>query len=166
MYYSESCTLLFSRIYSPFLADSLGRRARRSGLLTTVMQVASRIIMVWYICENYPQVSSPSSLQSNRAEMGMTGCCVPCVRVHGLCVVLYRGRAIYSLRNRIVEHQTQRARMAPVRSFAPSLCASLTRVGVDTRPFTSSTRSELDLRERSFINPPSQSFVLSLPSSY
>lgn len=30
----------------------------RSGLGTTVMQVSSRVFMVWFICHNYPAVSS------------------------------------------------------------------------------------------------------------
>jgi hypothetical protein len=30
---------------------------RRSGLATTIAQLASRILVVWYVCPFYPQVS-------------------------------------------------------------------------------------------------------------
>lgn len=53
--------------------------------MTTAMQVASRVTMVWYVCDQYPQVRFPRCSSSSRVLY--SGRCLSVLRLDGVRVV-------------------------------------------------------------------------------
>lgn len=112
----------------------------RSPLGTTVAQIASRLALVWGVCEFFPQVIALSSrvdalLERKRvlsrsfcakgtnspltfASLAQTGRPLAVLRLDGDRLVVRRDDPLHALRDRLARDQDQGARVASVSTFS------------------------------------------------